>query len=113
MCAGHEQALLRRVRQVALVPDGAAKLVAGQAELVQPGLQLMGLRARQWQVVGAERAGDAADRVAARIAAKLIFQLEQRKVVDAGLPQRAGGRETGNAAAGDQHRDATRRGRRA
>jgi hypothetical protein len=53
--------------------------------------------------VRAERAGDAVDHAAARVAAGGVFEFEQREVVDARKAQRTRGGKAGDAAAGDDH----------
>ena len=103
-----EQALLRAVAEVALVVLPAARHAPAQAEFLQQVLHLVRIVARHRQVVGAERAGDAAHLAAAAVAAGLVFEFEQHEVLDAGQPQGARGRQAGDAAAGDEDARAAR-----
>ena len=101
--AVEEQPLLRAVAQRALVVFPAAGHAPAQAQFLEQVLHLARIVAGHRQVVRAERAGDAVDHAAARIAARAVLELEQREVVDAREAQRARRREPGDATAGDQH----------
>jgi len=98
-----EQALLRAVAEVALVPLEAGGRRSGQADLDQPVLDVARLWAGQRQVVGADRAAQPLHRVAAAVAAGLVLELQHRKVGDARALQRARRRQAGDARADDEH----------
>jgi hypothetical protein len=107
-----EQALLRAVAKVALVVLPAARHALAQAEFFEQVLHLGRVVARHGQVVRTQRAGDAVDHAAARVAAGGVFEFEQGEVFDARKPQCARGRKAGDAAAGDDHARALDDGRR-
>ena len=104
--ARHEQALLRAVAEVAVVVGDAATFAAAQAEFFEQGGHLGGTLAGQRQVVRAERASHAGHHMAAAVAARVVFEIEQVHVVDAGLAQCARCSQAGDACADDQHRRA-------
>ena len=81
-----------------------------QAQLLQQILHLGRIVAGHGQVMRAQRAGNAAHAAGAAVAANLVFELQQGKVLQAREPQRARRRQAGHAAAGDQHLGAARGG---
>src|SRR5205085_1321447 len=83
-----EETLLRAVAEHALVVDGASVLGAAHAQLLEQLDHLDGARPRRRQVVRAERAAHAAERVAATVAARRVLELEDAHVVHAGARQR-------------------------
>ena len=98
-----KQALLRAVAQVALVVLPAPGHALAQAQFFQQVLHLARVVAGHGQVVRAQRAGDAAHRARAAVAAGTVLQLQQRKVVHPGQPQRARRRQPRHAATRDDH----------
>ncbi|MGF6350279.1 hypothetical protein QF040_004992 [Variovorax sp. W2I14] len=98
-----EKALLRAVAKGALVVFPAARHALAKAQVLQQVLHLARIVTGHRQVVRAERAGDAVDHAAARIAAGTVFEFEHSEVFDAREPQGTRGCKTSDAATGDHH----------
>ena len=64
------------------------------------------------QIVRAQRAGDAVDLAAPAVAAGAVFEFEQREVLHAAQAQGARRRQSGHAAAQNQHAGGVQAGRR-
>src|SRR5205085_2129986 len=99
--AVEEQALLRAVAQVALFVGPSPCDIFGDADLGEQIAHLGRVVAGHGQVVRRDRARDAADVRAAAVAARAVFEFEHDEVFDAREPQSARGRQTRDAAAGD------------
>jgi hypothetical protein len=102
-----EEALLGAVAEAALVVRRPADAAPAQPEFLEQLDHLGRPFARQRQVVRTERAGDAADRMRAAVAAGGRFEVEHAHVVDARSHQRARRAEAGNACTDDQRAGAT------
>ena len=82
-----EESLLRAVTERGFVVGPAARHAAAQAQFFEQVLHLVRVVAGHRQIVRAERAGDAADHAATRVAAGGVFEFEQHEVVDTAKPQ--------------------------
>lgn len=109
-----EQALLRRVTEVALVVDRMAGAIEpfDDAQLAQQRAHAARLGARQRKIVGAPRIGRDGRRPRARVTAGRILELEHDQVVDPTPGQVPGGGQTGHASPDDDHPHALARRRR-
>ncbi len=97
--------LLRRRAQVTLVIDRpfGGRVALQHAEFGEQFAHMHGLARRQRQVVGAPRVGDERRLAGARVAAELVFHVENQEVIHPALGQPPRGGEAGNAAADDHH----------
>ena len=109
--AVEEQAFLRAVTERHLVVLPASAHALAQAQFFEKILHLVGVVAGHRQVVCAEWAGNPLDLATTAVAARLVFEFEQRKVVHPGEPQRPRGRQASDAAARDHHLRAMHHGR--